>query len=87
MTIELAKDIEDNIEYYENYKLQLCQFIIWNCSYNGSGKLHNRVRLNAHDILGILKEISRLENFIYELKLIKTPDVSVFNYIYNKQFK
>ena len=94
MTIELAIDIEDNIEYFENYKLQLCQFIIHSCSYSETKKTWGKIpistkfhKLNPNEILEILNEISRLENFIYELKLIKTPNVSVFNYIYNKQFK
>tara|TARA_R110000751_G_scaffold30833_2_gene78571 strand:+ start:760 stop:1023 length:264 start_codon:yes stop_codon:yes gene_type:complete len=87
MTIELTQDLEDDIEYYENYKRQLCQFIIWNCSYNGSLIYHQRVRLNEDELLGMLKEINSMEKLIYELKLIQNPDVSLFNFIYNKHFK
>ncbi len=42
------------------------------------------MRLNPNEILGIQKEISRVDLFIYDLKLIKNPNISVLNYLNNK---
>ena len=86
MTIELQKKIDEQIEYYDSYKKNLVQLIMHSCAYHTSTKLHGRVRLNTHEILGLQKEISRMEIFIYDLKLMKNQDSSVFNYIYNKHF-
>ena len=86
MTIELQKKIDEQIEYYDLYKKNLVQFIMHSCAYHTNSNPHGRVRLNTHEILGLQKEISRMEIFIYDLKLMKNQDSSVFNYIYNKHF-
>ena len=50
-------------------------------------KTTGRVRLTANEILNIIKEISSLEIFIYDLKLLKNPNNSILNYLNNKHFK
>jgi|TARA_B100000925_G_scaffold236289_1_gene184996 hypothetical protein len=62
------KQKERDIEYYENYKKSLCQFIITNSCYVANGKYHGRVHLKHADMLNLLKEIQRLEILIYEIK-------------------
>tara|TARA_R100000988_G_C3939108_1_gene135313 strand:+ start:89 stop:424 length:336 start_codon:yes stop_codon:yes gene_type:complete len=59
---------EKDIEYYENYKKSLCQFVIINSCYVANGKYHGRIHLKHTEMLDILKEIQRLEILIYELK-------------------
>jgi len=86
MNASSVVDLRNNIKYYENYKTQLNQFLIRNCSHETNSKLFDRTRLNKHELLGILKEISRLEKFIYDLKLIKNPSVSVFKQAFYKHF-
>lgn len=63
--------VDKEINYYNNYKTQLNQFVIYNCAYNGTSKLLDRIRLDTHELLGILKEISRIEKIIYDLNLKK----------------
>jgi hypothetical protein len=67
MSKGLAKK-EKDIEYYENYKKSLCQFVIINSCYVANGKYHGRIHLKHTEMLDILKEIQRLEILIYELK-------------------
>jgi len=78
------QELEETVEYFNNYKKNLVQFLIHSCAYGTTKKTWGRVRLNANEILDIQKEISRIDLFIYDLKLIKNPDISVFNYLNNK---
>ena len=50
----------DDYIYYLNYKNNLTQFIIHNCSYSKNKKRFNRVNLNDRQILGLLKELVRI---------------------------
>ena len=68
ITATALKQKERDIEYYENYKKSLCQFIITNSCYVANGKYHGRVHLKHADMLNLLKEIQRLEILIYEIK-------------------
>jgi hypothetical protein len=86
LTPELKKIINDEIEYYNDYKKNLIQFVIHCSSYGKNTKLHKRIRLDSHEMLSIQKEISRMEIFIYDLKLMINGDNSVFNYVFNKHF-
>ena len=82
-SIKNLRKLNKDIKYYNNYKIQLNQFLIYNCSYNGTSKLHDRIRLDAHELLGVLKEISRVEKIIHDLNSFKIDDKSMSYYIYN----
>ena len=84
MTRVMRRQLEEEIEYYNSYKKNLIQFIIHSCSYAKQTKTVKRIRLTANEILGLQKEICRVELFIYDLKLIKNPDDSILNYLNNK---
>ena len=76
--------LNKDIKYYNNYKTQLNQFIIYNCSYNKPSKLQDRIRLDTRELLGVLKEISRIQKIIYDLNSFKKDNKSISYYIYNK---
>jgi len=60
----------DNVEdyiYYVNYKNNLIQFIIYNCSYTQNKKTQNRTNLNEREILGLLKELQLITLLINNL--------------------
>lgn len=78
------QELEEAIEYFNDYKKNLIQFLIHSTAYPGNKKTWGRVRLNPAEILNIQKEISRMDLFIYDLKLIKNPNISVLNYLNNK---
>lgn len=71
MVDKSIKKLNKEINYYNNYKTQLNQFVIYNCAYHGTNKLLDRIRLDTNELLGILKEISRIEKIIYDLNLKK----------------
>jgi len=56
-------DIEDYL-YYVNYRNNLTQFIIQNCSYTHNKKRHNRTNLNERELLGLLKELNEINLYI-----------------------
>ena len=87
MKEDVTKNIDKEIKYYNNYKTQLNQFIIYNCSYNKPSKLQDRIRLDTRELLGVLKEISRIEKIIYTLNSFKLNDKSMAFYIYNMNIK
>ena len=58
----------EEIEYYKRYKRNLYQFLIINCCYLPTTKVHKRIIFNHHEMLQLLKEISALELLIYKLK-------------------
>tara|TARA_R110000744_G_scaffold239390_1_gene356820 strand:- start:727 stop:945 length:219 start_codon:yes stop_codon:yes gene_type:complete len=58
----------EEIKYLNNYKMNLTQFLIYNCAHKKNSKLQGRIRLNERQILNIQKELSSLEIFIYRLK-------------------
>ena len=87
MKEDVIKNIDKEIKYYNNYKTQLNQFIIYNCSYNKPSKLQDRIRLDTRELLGVLKEISRIEKIIYTLNSFKLDDKSMAFYIYNVNIK
>ena len=87
MKEDVIKNIDKEIKYYNNYKTQLNQFIIYNCSYNKPSKLQDRIRLDTRELLGVLKEISRIEKIIYTLNSFKLNDKSMAFYIYNMNIK
>ena len=84
MKEDVIKNIDKEIKYYNNYKTQLNQFIIYNCSYNKPSKLQDRIRLDTRELLGVLKEISRIQKIIYDLNSFKKDNKSISYYIYNK---
>jgi len=72
----LVKNFDDDIEYFEDYKKKLCQFIIINsCYYRAYSsnenirKLDNRIHITHNEMIGLLKEIQEVEITIYNLKL------------------
>ena len=87
MKEDVIKNIDKEIKYYNNYKTQLNQFIIYNCSYTKPSKLQDRIRLDTRELLGVLKEISRIEKIIYTLNSFKLNDKSMAFYIYNVNIK
>ncbi len=46
------------------YKNNLTQFIIHNCTYSKNKKRHNRVNFNERELLGLLKELNRINLYI-----------------------
>jgi len=61
--------IEQDIEYFKDYKKKLYQFIIANACYESGYRVLDRYKFNPHDMLQILKEISRVELHIYKLQI------------------
>ncbi len=84
MKEDVIKNIDKEIKYYNNYKTQLNQFIRYNCSYTKPSKLQDRIRLDTRELLGVLKEISRIQKIIYDLNSFKKDNKSISYYIYNK---
>tara|TARA_R110000787_G_scaffold67113_2_gene150388 strand:- start:704 stop:892 length:189 start_codon:yes stop_codon:yes gene_type:complete len=56
-------DITDYL-YYVNYRNNLTQFIIQNCSYTQNKKKQNRTNLNERELLGLLKELNEINLYI-----------------------
>ena len=52
------QELEEAIEYFNNYKKNLIQFLIHSTAYPGNKKTWGRVRLNPNEILGIQKAVS-----------------------------
>jgi hypothetical protein len=55
--------IEDYL-YFINYRNNLTQFIIHNCTYERNKKRHNRINFNERELLGLLKELNRINLYI-----------------------
>lgn len=87
MTIELIKQLEADIEYYNDYKKRLCQFVIHNSSYDSNSKLHRRVRLKHHELLGILKEIQNVTVQVQLHSMLLIADVNTLKFIIDKYLK
>ena len=87
MTIELIKQLEADIEYYNDYKKRLCQFAIHNSSYDSNSKLHRRVRLKHHELLGILKEIQTVTVQVQLHSMLLIADVNTLKFIIDKYLK
>ena len=87
MTKELIKQLEADIEYYNDYKKRLCQFVIHNSSYDSNSKLHRRVRLQHHQLLGILKEMQKITERVLLLKMLLLADINTFEFIIDKYLK
>ncbi len=87
MTIELIKQLEADIEYYNDYKKRLCQFVIHNSSYDSNSKLHRRVRLKHHELLGILKEIQTVTVQVQLHSMLLIADVNTLKFIIDKYLK
>ena len=79
-----SNEIDDEIDYFSDYKKKLIQFLIVNTAYKKGYSRNVRTVLNAGQMTSIYKEISRIEIFIYDLKLLKKDDSSIFYYLYNK---
>jgi|TARA_R110001606_G_scaffold364692_1_gene519247 hypothetical protein len=61
--------IVEDLEYFKSYKRNLHQFIILNCCYPGTYNAKGgRIPISAHEMLGLLKEISRIENHIAKIQ-------------------
>jgi hypothetical protein len=50
--------------YFISYRNNLTQFIIHNCTYSKNKKRLNRVNLNERELLGLLKELNRVNLYI-----------------------
>jgi hypothetical protein len=61
--------IEEEIEYFKDYKKRLYQFVICNACYTKGYRPYKRITIDAHEMLELLKEISRIELYIYKLKI------------------
>mgnify|MGYP003644361925 FL=1 len=79
-----SNEIDKEIDYFSDYKKKLIQFLIVNTAYKKGYSRNVRTVLNAGQMTSIFKEISRIEIFIYDLKLLKKDDSSIFYYIYDK---
>jgi len=73
---EFIENLNNDIEYFDDYKKRLIQFIITNSCYsvpysskdNYIGKTKKRLHLTPHEMLDIIKEILMLELKINKLK-------------------
>ena len=73
---EFIENLNNDIEYFDDYKKRLIQFIITNSCYsvpysskdNYIGKTKKRLHLTPHEMLNIIKEILMLELKIDKLK-------------------
>ena len=73
---EFIKNLNNDIEYFDDYKKRLIQFIITNCCYsvpysskdNYIGKIKKRLHFTPQEMLDIIKEILMLELKINKLK-------------------
>lgn len=54
----------DDYLYFVKYKNNLTQFIIFNCTYERNKKRHNRINFNERELLGLLKELDRINTYI-----------------------
>lgn len=54
----------DDYVYFINYRNNLTQFIIQNCSYSQNKKRHNRTNFNERELLGLLKELNEINLYI-----------------------
>jgi len=54
----------DDYLYFVKYKNNLTQFIIHNCTYERNKKRHNRINFNERELLGLLKELDRINTYI-----------------------
>lgn len=65
-----------DIEYYDDYKKRLIQYITVMCCYhkayssevNQKNPVHKRHHITHREMLGLMKEILSLEILIYKLK-------------------
>ena len=60
-------DIED-YNYYLNYRNNLTQFIIHNCTYSKNKKRFGRVNFNERELLSLLKELTEISLYIDRIK-------------------
>ena len=56
-------DGEDYL-YFVSYRNNLTQFIIHNCTYEKNKKRHGRINFNERQLLGLLKELNRVNLYI-----------------------
>ena len=54
----------DDYLYFIKYRNDLTQFIIHNCTYERNKKRHNRINFNERELLGLLKELDRINTYI-----------------------
>jgi len=59
-------DVNDYL-YFKNYKNNLTQFIIQNCSYSKNKKRLNRININERELLLLLKELNTINLYIAQL--------------------
>ncbi len=50
--------------YFISYRNNLTQFIIHNCTYEKNKKRHGRINFNERQLLGLLKELNRVNLYI-----------------------
>ena len=50
--------------YFVSYRNNLTQFIIHNCTYEKNKKRHGRINFNERQLLGLLKELNRVNLYI-----------------------
>ena len=60
-------DIED-YNYYLNYRNNLTQFIIHNCTYSKNKKRFGRVNFDERELLSLLKELTEISLYIDRIK-------------------
>ena len=54
--------------YFLNYRNNLTQFIIHNCSYSKNKKRLNRINVNERELLSLLKELTEISLYIDKIK-------------------
>ena len=54
--------------YFLNYRNNLTQFIIQNCSYSKNKKRLNRINVNERELLSLLKELTEISLYIDKIK-------------------
>ena len=79
-----SNEIDNEIDYFSDYKKKLIQFLITSGAYKNGYSRNVRTDLNGGQMASIFKEISRIEIFIYDLELLKKDDSSTFYYLYHK---
>ena len=60
-------DVEHYL-YFLNYRNNLTQFIIHNCTYKKNRKRQGRIHFNERELLSLLKELNEINLYIKFLK-------------------
>jgi hypothetical protein len=65
--LQQQNNVKDYL-YFLNYRNNLTQFIIQNCSYSKNKKRLNRINVNERELLSLLKELTEISLYIDKIK-------------------